>query len=59
VLLWDLQFDDWLGAGCGLVNRNLSMTEWEQLLPGRPYERTCPGLPAGTGAPGGAPTAQY
>jgi WD40 repeat protein len=59
VLLWDLQFDDWLAAGCRLVNRNLSMTEWEQLLPGQPYERTCPGLPAGTGAPGGAPTARY
>jgi WD40 repeat protein len=59
VLLWDLRFDDWLGAGCGLVNRNLSMAEWERLLPGRPYERTCPQLPAGTGAPGGAPAAQY
>jgi WD40 repeat protein len=59
VLLWDLRFDDWLGAGCGLVNRNLSVQEWERLLPGRPYERTCPGLPAGTGAPAGAPTAPY
>jgi WD40 repeat protein len=59
VLLWDLRFDDWLGAGCRLVNRNLSVQEWEELLPGRPYERTCPGLPSGTGAPGGAPTAPY
>jgi WD domain, G-beta repeat len=57
--LWDPNFTSWVAAGCKLVNRNLSMAEWDRLLPGRPYERTCPKLPAGQGAPGDAPAARY
>ncbi|SDX96478.1 WD domain-containing protein, G-beta repeat-containing protein [Geodermatophilus africanus] len=57
--LWDPFFQSWLPVGCELVNRNLSMSEWEQLLPGIPYERTCPELPAGHDAPPDAPAAQY
>jgi WD40 repeat protein len=57
--LWNPFFDSWLSVGCGLVNRNLSMTEWEQLLPGTPYERTCPDLPAGQDAPSDASAARY
>ena len=52
-------FDDWLTVGCKLVKHNLSMEKWNQLLPGVPYERTCPDLPAGQGAPLNAPAAQY
>jgi len=59
VRLWNLFFDDWVTVGCKLVNRNLSMAEWNQLLPGTPYERTCPDLPAGQDAPPDAPAAQY
>jgi hypothetical protein len=50
------------GLGAGRVpagEPNLSMTEWDQLLPGVRYERTCPDLPAGDGAPPGAPAARY
>jgi hypothetical protein len=57
--LWNPSFHDWVTVGCKLVNRNLSMTEWNQLLPGIPYERTCPDLPAGQDAPPDAPAAQY
>jgi hypothetical protein len=59
VRLWDPFFHDWVTVGCKLVNRNLSMTEWNQLLPGIPYERTCPDLPAGQDVPPDAPAAQY
>jgi energy-coupling factor transporter ATP-binding protein EcfA2 len=59
VRLWNPFFHDWVTVGCGLVNRNLSMAEWNQLLPGIPYERTCPALPPGQGAPADAPGAQY
>jgi hypothetical protein len=52
-------FHDWRKVGCQLVNRNLPMAEWNQLLPGVPYGRTCPDLPAGEGAPPDAPAAQY
>jgi WD40 repeat protein/energy-coupling factor transporter ATP-binding protein EcfA2 len=57
--LWDPTFTSWVAYGCKMVNRNLSMAEWDQLLPGLPYERTCPELPAGKDAPTNAPAAHY
>ncbi|WP_222272865.1 nSTAND1 domain-containing NTPase [Modestobacter marinus] len=64
VQLWDLRWwnrppADWVEVGCGLVNRNLSRDEWERLAERLPYQRTCPTLPAGNGAPEDAPPAQY
>jgi WD40 repeat protein len=64
VRLWDLRFHQWQPAewqavGCRLVRRNLSMTEWQQFLPGRPYQRTCAEFPSGPGAPSPAPAATY
>ncbi|MGY1761802.1 TIR domain-containing protein [Geodermatophilus sp. SYSU D00779] len=59
VRLWDTEFTAWVEAGCRMVSRNLSMTEWEQLAPGMAYERTCPELSAGEGAPPDAPVARY
>jgi hypothetical protein len=57
--LWDPAFAAWVAASCKLVNRNLSLAEWRQLAQGLTYERTCPGLPAGEGAPNDAPAAHY
>jgi hypothetical protein len=57
--LWNRRFSSWVATGCGLVNRNLSMAEWEQSAGDLPYERTCPALPAGERAPLNAPAAQY
>ena len=52
--LWNLGFSQWVDAGCRLVKRNLSMSEWRQFAAeGHGYERTCPDLPSGDGAPGG------
>jgi WD40 repeat protein/energy-coupling factor transporter ATP-binding protein EcfA2 len=64
VRLWDLRFHEWQPAewqvvGCRLVRRNLSLTEWQQLVPGRPYQRTCAEFPSGPGAPSSAPAAIY
>jgi WD40 repeat protein/energy-coupling factor transporter ATP-binding protein EcfA2 len=64
VRLWDLRFRkwqpaEWQAVGCRLVRRNLSMTEWQQFLPGRPYQRTCAEFPSGPGAPSSAPAATY
>jgi WD40 repeat protein/energy-coupling factor transporter ATP-binding protein EcfA2 len=64
VRLWDLRFHEWQppewqAVGCRLVRRNLSMTEWQQFLPGRPYQRTCAEFPSGPGAPSSAPAATY
>jgi WD40 repeat protein len=30
---------------CGVVRRNLTTAEWREFLPGRPYQRVCPGYP--------------
>jgi WD40 repeat protein len=57
--LWNPAFDSWLTAGCTLVNRNLAMTEWNQLAQGLPYQRTCPDFPPGPGAPPDASAASY
>jgi WD40 repeat protein len=59
VRLWRLGFGSWLHDGCRLVKRNLSMSEWTDLAPDLPYERTCPDAPAGRGAPADAPAADY
>ncbi len=63
VRLWDLRFHEWQpewqAVGCRLVRRNLSLTEWQQFLPGRPYQRTCAEFPSGPGAPSPAPAATY
>jgi WD40 repeat protein/energy-coupling factor transporter ATP-binding protein EcfA2 len=57
VRLWDPGFSTWLETGCSLLNRNMTMAEWDTLLADFPYERTCPDLPSGHGAPPGAPVA--
>jgi WD40 repeat protein len=47
----------WSGAAdalCARITRNLSLQEWRYFVGSSPYERTCPGLPAGTGAAGGS-----
>ena len=59
VRLWNPSFASWLSDGCKLVNRNLSLSEWDELAPDLPYKRTCPGAPAGSGAPADAPAAEY
>jgi WD40 repeat protein len=59
VRLWDLGLQEWQAVGCRLVRRNLSLTEWQQFLPDRPYQRTCAEFPSGPGAPSPAPAATY
>jgi WD40 repeat protein len=57
--LWRPDFASWVAFGCKMVNRNLSMAEWEQLAPSLGYQRTCPALPPGEGAARDAPAARY
>jgi WD40 repeat protein len=57
--LWNPDFTAWLASGCKLVNRNLSAAEWQQIAQNISYERTCPDLPGGQGAPTDAPAARY
>ena len=59
VRLWKPDFAAWLSDGCRVVNRNLSMSEWNEVAPDLPYERTCPDAPSGRGAPSDAPAAEY
>ena len=57
--LWNIGFTSWVTTGCKLVNRNLSLAEWDLLAAGLRYERTCPNLPAGPDAPSNSASAQY
>ncbi len=40
--LWTPDFASWLEFGCGMVNRNLTMAEWNLLAPNLAHQRTCP-----------------
>jgi WD40 repeat protein len=44
---WDVSPDGLLEHACTVVGRNLSQEEWSDVLPDRPYQRTCPEYPSG------------
>lgn len=44
--LW-LWLDAVVDLGCRTAGRNLTRSEWRQLLPGDPYRTTCDEWPAG------------
>jgi hypothetical protein len=44
----DLDPAHWQTTACHLAGRNLTRAEWDQYLPGRPYQTTCPQWPIGT-----------
>jgi WD40 repeat protein len=39
--VWDVDPESWKRRACDLANRALTRAEWEELLPGRPYEPAC------------------
>ena len=47
--VWDVDADSWTRRACTVANRALTHEEWEEFLPGRPYEPACP-------SPGGPTT---
>jgi WD40 repeat protein len=46
--IFDLDPAHWQTIACHLAGRNLTRAEWDQYLPGRPYQTTCPQWPTGT-----------
>ncbi len=47
IRIWDVDPVSWQAKACQRAGRNLSQVEWEQYLPGYPYEKTCAQWPAG------------
>ncbi len=39
--IWDVDPVSWAQRACRLANRTLTPEEWEEFLPGRPYEPAC------------------
>jgi WD40 repeat protein/tRNA A-37 threonylcarbamoyl transferase component Bud32 len=39
--VWDVDPQSWERRACALANRTLTREEWEEFLPGRPYEPAC------------------
>jgi WD40 repeat protein len=39
--VWDIDPESWKQRACELANRTLTPEEWEEFLPGRPYEPAC------------------
>ncbi len=44
---WDVSSERLLEHACALVARNLTQEEWDDVLPDRPYQRTCSQYPSG------------
>jgi serine/threonine protein kinase/WD40 repeat protein len=40
-LVWDVDPESWKRRACDIANRTLTQEEWDQFLPGRPYEPAC------------------
>jgi WD40 repeat protein len=41
VLLWDVDPTSWPKRGCAVAGRRLTPQEWQDFLPGRPYQPSC------------------
>jgi WD40 repeat protein len=55
IILRDVSFESWKTRACSIVNRNLTLGEWNQFIGlNIPYECTCLNLPPGEGAPADA-----
>ena len=39
--VWDVDPESWKRRACDLANRVLTREEWEEILPGRPYDPAC------------------
>jgi WD40 repeat protein len=39
--VWNIDPEYWKQHACELANRTLTEEEWEEFLPGRPYEPAC------------------
>jgi hypothetical protein len=49
---WNIDADSAIARACSIVNRNLSLAEWQQEMgTSVAYRKTCPQLPPGEGAP--------
>lgn len=42
VIVWDMRLETWREHACHIVNRSLSVEEWEQFFGDREYRQTCP-----------------
>jgi len=49
VYLWDMSIgtdtQSWINKACDIVNRNMTLAEWQEFFPDKPYYPTCPYLP--------------
>jgi WD40 repeat protein len=42
VLMWDVNPASWRARACAVAGRALTRAEWDEFLPGRPYQAGCP-----------------
>jgi serine/threonine protein kinase/WD40 repeat protein len=40
-VVWNIDPDSWKRRACAIANRTLTREEWEEFLPGRPYQPAC------------------
>jgi hypothetical protein len=42
-IVWDVDPESWKRRACEIANRTLTQEEWDEFLPGRPYNPVCQG----------------
>jgi WD40 repeat protein/DNA-binding SARP family transcriptional activator len=42
VVVWDVDPASWRAHACAVAGRTLTRAEWDEFLPGRPYQDVCP-----------------
>jgi WD40 repeat protein/DNA-binding SARP family transcriptional activator len=42
VMVWDVNPTSWRARACAVAGRALTRAEWDEFLPGRPYQDVCP-----------------
>ncbi len=47
VRLWLPDTQDLIDLACQTSGRNMTLAEWQQVLPDQPYRKTCPQWPEG------------
>jgi hypothetical protein len=41
-MVWDVNPTSWRARACAVAGRALTRAEWDEFLPGRPYQDVCP-----------------
>jgi hypothetical protein len=42
LIFWDMKLESWIAQACKLANRDMTESEWQQIVSGKDYDPICP-----------------